>query len=326
MPATALRIVQMATENTWGTAEDATVRLMGVTETSLSVADEVYQPTFIGTLAPAIVTAQMSQHGEASVEQVASYQDVCYWLDGLMGASTPSTAPGTTYVRDYEAALLEITDPVEYTMEYGTTGAEYNLAGALVTSLGIAGEAGGMWECTVEIMGKTVSATAMTTGLLTREVDLIKMADTKLYMDAWTGTMGTTEVEATLISFDLSADPQRHLKYFAGDTNPGGYGDSNWESQLVTVLEFNANAKALVDELVTPSLVQRQIRLKAATGTGATAREAVIDFAGTLVDGAELFDDRDGNMTVSLTWNGTESTQLGNFLKASVRNELATLP
>ena len=72
-------------------------------------------------------------------------------------------------------------------------------------------------------------------------------------------------------------------------------------------------------------LVQRRIRL---TGTGVPAanRIAVIDFAGTLVDGAELFSDRDGNMTVSLTWNGTYNAQLANWLELKVTNNLATLP
>lgn len=326
MPATALRVVQLATENTWGTAEDATAKLMAVTNASLSVADEVYQPAAIGTLAPATTSVHMRQHGEGTLEQDASYQDICYWMEGLFGTVTPSTAPGTTYVRDYEASLLAVTTPVEYTLEYGCTDAEYNLAGALVTGLNISGEAGDVWKMSIEIMGQALSTKALTTGLSTRDVDLIRMADTTFYMDAWDGTIGSTEVAATLISFDLSADPQRHLKDFAGSVTPQSYGDSVWESQLTTVLEFNASAKALVDALVTPALVQRQLRLSAAQGTGATARQAVIDFAGTLIEGAELFSDRDGNMTVSLTWNGTYNDSLGNFLKASVRNELAALP
>jgi len=328
MPASALRIVQLAHETAWATAvSTASVKLAGVTDASLDVVPDVYQPTFVGTLAPSIVTTLMAEHGEMSISQAMSYQDICYWLGGVFGTATASAAASTTYVYNYEAALETVTTAPSYTVQYGYSGTEYTLEGALATNLNITGEAGGVWEGRVDLLGRAVTTLAMTTGLDTRDVDIIHMSDTKFYITPWTqSTVSGTEASATLISFDLTANPQRHVKYFAGSINPGAHGDSNWQSQLTTVLEFNATAKALVDELTDPGLVQRQLRLKAATGTGTTAREATIDFAGTVVDNVTLFGDRDGNMTVSLTWNGTYNSNLENFIKAKVRNELDALP
>ncbi len=328
MPASALRIVQLAKETGWTTAvSTATVKLVGLTDASLNVVPDVYQPTYMGTLAPLVTTALMGQHGEMSLTQAASYQDICYWLDGVFGTAAGSAEANTTYVYNYAAALDNPTTAPSYTVQYGYGSTNYALEGGLCTNLNISGEAGGVWEVSVDLLGRAVSTMSMTTGVSTREVDLIKMADTTLYITPWTqSTVSGTAASATLISFELTANPQRHLKYFAGSTNPGGHGDSVWESQLVTVMEYNSTAKALVDELTDPALVQRQIRLAAATGTGTTRREATIDFAGTLAEDVELWGDRDGNMTVSLTWNGTYQSDMANFLKVRVQNELSTLP
>jgi hypothetical protein len=327
MPASALKILQLAHETAWNTAvSTASVKLAGVTDASLDLVQEVYQPTFVGTLAPAIVSAQMEKHGEMTINQVGSYQDLCYWLDGVFGTAGASAAANTTYVYSYAAALEALTTAPSYTVQYGYSGTEYALEGALATNLQISGEAGGMWEVSIDLLGRAVSTMAMTTGVATRDVDLIRMSDTKMYITAFTtSTVSTTEVDATLISFNLTADPQRHLKVFAGSINPGGHGDSNWNSQLTTVLEFNSDAKGLVDELK-DGLLQRQIRLQASTGSTTGARSATIDFSGTCTDPVTLWGDRDGNMTVELVWNGTYSSGQENFLEMSVKNELSSLP
>jgi hypothetical protein len=327
MPASVLRKVQLAKQTAWGTANTtATVQLTGVTDISLNIVDDVYQPQFMGTLAPSVTTVNMGQHGEASITQAASYQDLPYYLEGVFGTSAASAGANTTYVYKYEAALSQITTAPYYTVQYGSTGAAYQLNGALVGNVTISGEAGGIWEVSADLLGKNVTTKAHTTGLDVRNVDLIRMSDTNIYMTPWTrSTLSTTALSATLISFELTANPQRHLKMFAGSTTPGAHGDSTWESQLTTVMEFNATAKAFVDALKAPALVQRQIRIKAATGTTTGAREATIDFAGTIVDGVELFGDRDGNMTVSYVWNGTYNTVSTSFLKLRVKNELGSV-
>lgn len=328
MPASVLRKVQLAAQAAWGTSNTtATVQLTGVTDMSLDIVPDVYQPQFMGTLAPAVTSALMGQHGEASISQVASYQDLPYYLAGVFGTAGASAAANTTYVYKYEAQVSQVTTAPYYTVQIGSTGAEYQLEGGLFTNLTISGEAGGMWEVSADLLGRAVTTASMTTGLDVRDVDLIRVSDTNIYVTPWTrSTISATALSATLISFELTANPQRHLKTFAGSINPGAHGDSTWESQLTTVLEFNSTAKSYVDEMVSPdTLVQRQLRIKATTGTDSTAREATIDFAGTIADTVTLWDDRDGNMTVSLVWNGTYNTANSRFLAARVKNELSAL-
>ena len=326
MPASVLRLVQLFSEpaSTWGSAARATVQLIGVNDANLQIVDEVHQGEPQGWLAPAISSAQVSQHGEGSITQDCSYQDICYWLDGAFGKATASAAAGTQYVRNYSAPLNAISSPQTYTMEFGTTDASYRLNGALPATLTISGEAGGVWELSCDLIGQKIETVTMSTApSSTRAVQLVRMADTSFKVGAWANSTHTT-VDATLISFDLTASPGRHLKQFAGSLYPGSHGETRWEGQLETVLEFNSSAKAYVDGLLS-GLVQRRIRLTG-TGTPAANRIAQIDFAGTLVDGAELWSDRDGNMTVSLTWNGTYNANLANWLKVKVTNELDEMP
>ena len=325
MPATALKVVQLFAEpaSTWGSAARATVKLIGVTDAQLSIDQEIYQPPAMGYLYPANQTAEVAQSGSGSVKQDGLYQDVCYWLDGTFGPATGSAGVGTAYIYNYAAPTGAISHPRSYTMEFGTTAGPYSLQGTLVQKLTIEGEAGKVWTVGADLLGKKAASVVLSTSVTdTRSVQLIRVADTVLAVGAWANST-YTNVTATLIKFTLEADPKRHAKTFAGSVNPGSHGEDRWEGSLTTVLEFNSTAKAYVDAMLS-GVVQRRFRLTA-TGTPAANRIAVLEFAGTLVEGAKLFEDRDGNITVSLKWSGTYSSTLGNWLKAKVTNELAAL-
>lgn len=326
MPASALRKVKLAKQPGFTTAvSTATVQLMAVTDVSLQVVDEELQAEVLGNLAPIVVPAQVAQHVEGSLTAQLTYQDLAYYCHGVFGTVGSSAAASTTYVWKYAAGVNAVNTPFIYTMQYGGPSSEYSVTGTIMKSLEITGEAGGVWEGTVELLGRAYTTKAMTSSPGIRTVQPIRMADTKFYVNAWaSSTIGTTEVPATLISFTLTANPNHHLKTFAGDVAPRAYGMDRWEGTLTTVLEFNSSAKAFVDGLKS-GVVQRQLAIKASMGSGSGARSANILFAGTLIDGVELFGDRDGNMTVELTWQGTYHSTLGTFLKVQVQNENSAL-
>ncbi len=325
MAVTTLKVIHLGGESTWGLTTRGSVKLIGVTDANISVAQTVEQAELIGTMAPALVAAQTEIHGEGHIEQEASYQDICYWLDGLFGAATGSAVANTTYMRRYAAPQGTKPTPAWYTIEYGPPSGEYEMVGSIVSGMEISLESGQSWKVSVDVLGKSVAAAAKSTSPV-RSVDLIRASDAVLSMDTWTGTIGTTALAATLISANLSLTPSAHLKTFCGSIAPGSYGYGRWEGSLTTVLEFNALSKAIVDALLAPGLIQRQIRVSATTGSTTTTRVATIDFAGTLVEAVELFADRDGNVTVELTWNGTYNSRLANWLKLNVRNQLSALP
>lgn len=321
MAVTNLKRVQLGQESTWGTGVAASALLMGVTESSLDIPDEVLQVEEQGSLAPSDLVAQLKQSAAATIDYNLSYEDILFLLEGLIGDCTPTGADPYTWA--YAAPGDTAVEPREYTLEFGMTDAEYEMVGAIFNDCGISGDidGDGVWQASANLLGKSAAEAAMT-ALSRRTVELIRVVDTLLYIDAKAGTMGSTEVSNALISFDLSIDPKYHLKYFGGSVNPGSFGHDRWEGQLTVVAEFTAAVKAFVASLLTPGLVEKQIRLQATSGT----KEATLDFAGYLVDGVSLFEDRDGNATVSLTWQGEYNATLGNWFKAEVVNGVATLP
>lgn len=331
MPASVLKLIQIGDENTWGTDTAATAKLMGVISADANQADEIESVGDLGTAMPSVAAALKKTSAEMTISQRASYQDIVYWMHGLFGAATASAAANTTYAYKYTApAATAVITPEAYTVEYGEpTSAAYQMTGGLVRELTLKGDAAsGLWTADVTLVGKTLKAEAMTSGISARTVDIARFADTSLYIDAWGGTIGSTAVAATLISAELRVSNGLHLKHFAGAATPQNYGLDRWEGELTLVLEFNTTDKAYVDAMLAPAVVQKLIRLLATQGATSALRVMRIDFAGTLIDGVKLFDDRDGNMTISLKFNGVYSPAAAmlSWLKVYVKNELSVMP
>lgn len=262
--------------------------------------------------------------------------------------SSASTGAAAPYDFHWAAPVATTQVCATYAYEFGTTGVPYVAHGGITNSLRISGEAGSNWQFTVGGFAKDI--VSLSSGLSTaafadaRSMTPVAMKDTHLRLSPFaTGLYGTSsgQVDATLISFELNYNPNRHLKQFAGSVTPGNWGDGRSEGTLRTVLEFNANAKAYVDELVgdagtvpsTGAMLQRQVQVYAsATSTaGTTGFVSAIRFAGAVSSPIPLWGDRDGNLTVDITWGGKFSTAFtpigstdGNFLSFQISNNTSS--
>ena len=311
--------LQIGQEATWGAGAVATAKLMGVTDISLDIVDTVHQSEALnGTLYPSDLVALAEQHGEGSFSMDLSYDDILYPLDGLFEEETPTGGPA--YVWTYIAPTTAVLSSNNYCFEIGGTGAEYECLGATPTGMTISGEAGGVWTAEVPFFSKAVDDASMT-GLSDRTVELIRMSDTVLAIDAWGGTIGTTTVSNELIAFTLSFDTGRHLKQFNASLAPSSYGETKWTGTLDLTMEYSTTTKAIVDAMSGATLQQRLIRLTATSG----ADIVQIDFAGTLANGVSLFSDRDGNLTADLSFTGTYSDTGTEWLEFTVTNSIDAL-
>ena len=87
MPITADLIVQLGQESTdaWGTAVASTAVVAGVQDAELTPLVTVEQvEEMCGTMVPARQSLVHMVGGEASLSQLASYDDMPYWLQGLL--------------------------------------------------------------------------------------------------------------------------------------------------------------------------------------------------------------------------------------------------
>jgi len=309
--------------------------LMGVTDVSVNIMDDVHLTEKSGHLYPSDLASQVGQMGQGSITMDLSYEEINYVLNNFFDAATASTTTTTTgtltytyYNRAYDAPDDTAVTPGYLTIEFGAPSANYQACGVLFNELNISGEAGGIWTGNFPFWAQQINTCTMAS-LSDSAVELIRMADTDIYIDTWAAAVGTTKKADTLISFDLSVSNGRHLKTFAGSLAPKAWGDTKWSGRLTTVAEFNATAKSYVDALLARTgVVQRAIRIIAdndATPTSGNDRIASFDFYGTLVDGATLFEDREGNITVSLVWEGTYNDTGTDWFSFDIKNTDAAL-
>src|SRR5512139_929601 len=316
MAITDLKKVQSGQEVAWGTTLAATGKWMGVTDVTLTAVDPIYHLEKSGFMRPSAQTALVDSSAEGTVEMDLSYEDIVYPLDNFFSQCTPAASVWT-----YTPPTTAITTPNFYTLEIGGTDFAYEACGVLFNDITISGEAAGIWHGSFGFVAKDIHAEALT-ALTDRTVEMIRMADTAIHFDVWGTAAGTAAASAaTLISFELNITNGKHLKTFAGGLQPAAWGETQWGGQLTIVCEFNAVAKAIVDALLaaTPAMQQRAIRI-AATSGGKYAR---LDFYGTLIDGVELFGDRDGNVTVELVWAGTWEPTVSDWLEIIIDNDFA---
>lgn len=312
----------------WASTGAVTKKLHGFEECDFTINTKVGVVPAVGWYGPSPIAAEQAQSAEASVSGVAVYEDIVNILNGLFTYTSQSSGPmaassSGAWEYPFTAPVNSTQINATYPMEYGTSGQAYRINGAVFNGITLSGEAMDFWKYSLPILAKSIEAksTGLTTGANTdRTVNPVKMADTTLYVDAFsTGTFGGTALSATLISFELALDMGRHLKHFAGSKYPGNWGDARYNATLKTVLEFTSTAQGYIDGMLgsTGAELQKHLRIQATQGSSATTKTLRFDFAGIVSEPVKLWDDRDGNMTVSLTWNGKNSTGLssGNFLQ-----------
>lgn len=333
MGATAAKIVLISSgETSWGTTGNPTRKVHGITDATLKIDSEVEAVPAVGWYGPGPVAEEVSQSGSATIEGTACYEEMPSFLNAFFVAINNSTSTtgddgAPPYRYPYEAPGSSTQACYTYTIHYGTTGQAYRAPGSVLNNLVIRGEAGGLWTYSMEAFAKQIvpSTSGISTGMTDRTVNPIRMADTNLAVAAFTAQ--TTDlsatgsiVSATLIDFELTVNPNRHLKTFAGSLFPGDWGDSRYEGTLRMTLEFNSTVKGYVDAALgsTGAVVQRAIRIGATEGSSATLKSMNLDFAGIKSEGETLWTDRDGNMTVETMWQGMYSTGISNWFECDV--------
>jgi hypothetical protein len=324
MAITRLRRILSARETTWGTAvTPATAKWMGVTDLSVTpfVERRILTDELRGSLQPAFQQFLSRSGVEWKAEGFVTYEDVLFILMGGLGVVTPTgtgpytwtfTAPSTTWT------------PQAYTLQIGHDGEVFTIAGGLINSFSLKGEAGtdGEWKWSVEGIGKSFTQGTSFTGTpADRQVVVTTMPNTSFYMDAIGTTPGTTAFSGRLISFSLDVKNGLHLKWFAGDTNPFAFGYDRVEGTLEITVEYAANVQSFVQSTLF-SQGGAAVRISAASGTSSIQ----IDFNGALAANPDMWGDRDGNVIATFRLDGVYHTEIGSFLRVVVVNGVNALP
>lgn len=316
--------VQVGKETTWGTSVTPTAKLMGVTNFMLNpgVKSQVFHDRR-GSVAPGYLANVLEVRPDGPLEMLATYEDISYLLDNLLGEATPSGAG--PYVRAYSAPLGTLPTPRILTWVYGDATNCYKLAGGLISKLTVKGENGAPMTATADLIGKDVTAGSLA-ALSDRTVNVAMGDHMALYIDTWGGTIGTTQITNTAYTYELTIDSKRKGDIYLGNLAASSYheddGAQGWDVMLKLKMELNAAVAAQYTALLTSSAVyQRQVRLKSTSGTNIIQ----FDVAGTSEESPSFGDDRDGVLAFETTLRGTYNSGLANYLKASITNSVSTL-
>ena len=316
-----LNQVQVGKETVWGTSVAGTAKL-GLIE-SFEVAAEInvgQNADVRGSLVGAdYVHSLDSAKGTGKVTGIATYEDLQYWIDGILGQVVPTGAG--PYIYAGAAPLTTIPTRRMMTLIGGQVGGIYKLAGGLVQELGISIEPNKPWKFDASLVGKNVSVGALA-ALSDRTQTPIHANVTTLYIDAVGGTIGTTAITTSWFSAELSIKSNIDVVPGIGNLNPVTFREAAYEATLKMTLECDAASAAYVASILGTSVLQHQVRIKATTGA---AQIAQFDFAGTHTKAPKFFTDQDGVVTFEFEMTKVYNTALANWLKTSITNSTSAL-
>lgn len=136
-----------------------------------------------------------------------------FLLMSIRGGVTPTGTTPKTWTFTPGTTL----DPVSLGWHDGAR--PWLASGVIGSKLKISGNVKDATTVSLDVMGLTMTQTALTGGFAARTPDIIEGWETKLFIDSFGGTPGTTQVTGTLINWDIEIDNGLTRKYFAANTN-----------------------------------------------------------------------------------------------------------
>lgn len=318
--------VQMAREvGAWGTAvTPMTVKLMDVTDVEFEpvIESEVLRSK-VGSYSTSRKALLKIAYGKWKMSGNLSYEDAPYFIEMLHGNVAPTGAG--PYVRTYNPPGGTAITPRRHTINYGSsTDGIGQIVSAVASKLKISAKANEVVTYEVEGFGQRIIDGATFAALSDRTTRLVSPNDFTLYLDAWGGTIGTTALATSLLSFDLEIDTKRDIKKYLGNVNPGGFKSPDWTGKLSMYLEYGSSTSALLTSILTTANgpFQRQIRLLANQAADAQLR---FDFAGTSEKAPKLWDDEDDMASLQFEMTDTHHGTLAGWLQWLSTTNVATL-
>ena len=324
-----LRRIQIGAESTAGTAVAATakLRMMGTLEDQREV---MFAEENVGYLSGVDRTYIPKLLAALSVEGEATFEQLPYLLNaGIELSAGVQDGAGSGYLYTYDLPTTAQNTLQTYTIEGGDDIQAEEVEYAFVENMVLSGVPGEAWKVKADWLGRQVSKCTFTASLGLDTVEEILFSKTKLYIDAATGTIGTTLKSSTLLGAELSIK-SGWVPVFTGDGNLYFTFTKCVDPEAILKVTFEHNATAVAEKDAWIAQTARLIRLitqGAALGTGATYdyKTLQIDLAGKW-EKFEKIDEQDGNDIVTGTFRARYNADGDLFGQILVVNELSALP
>jgi hypothetical protein len=279
----------------------------------------------------------MTPTGGESITKIASsgsietsnetFEDINYWLDSLFSEAT-SSGSAAPFTREYAAPLSANPSPAFMSLWWGQNGIFSRQKDASVATFKMTASDNSGVNTSVSLVGGQVEKVTDPPALTVRTGQKeMTGCNTAVFVDAWTGTMGTTAITLTAFAYELTVNSNRQTRGFLGACDAAAIRDARWDGQLKISMEVNNTSIPFIAEMLgAPNkMLEKQIQIKHFDGTGANLRETVVQFCGRTKQPPKLFTDRDGVVAIDLVFDGAYNPTFGNWLKVQTKCGVKTL-
>jgi hypothetical protein len=252
------RLYQLGKETVEGTPVPATRKVYGTGAMKRDRAQHIVEAQ-TGNRAMNVDAKIRNVMASGTLVQPLSADELVEWLlMGVQGGITPTTVDVSAKLWTFKAVGATL-DSGTMEFEDGSQNWQYN--GVKVNTISIAGKPDADTTVTVGFMARNGIAATQTAALADRAIDVIEGWETQLFIDAFGGTAGTTNIPATLLDWKVDFTNNMKEKYFADNTTAVG-AIITGKLGLKAELTLEADASAITEYTNRETAIKRLIRLQ----------------------------------------------------------------
>ncbi len=328
--------IQLGRESTPGQSVAATTVWRGVGGNLKEHREMVDVPEQIGIAIPSNRSYFGRSHGALSMAATpATFEQLMHILEaGIKSVGTGAAdGAGSGKIYAYPMGHSTINTIKTYTLETGDNQQAEEMEYSFVESFTLSGERGQAVMVSADWVGRQVSNATFTSALSIPTVEEVIANKAYFYIDEPGGTIGTTQVTGTLLSWELSVTTGWRAKWVM-DKNQYEFDfiyfdPDTFSAEFSATFEHNATTVAEKDKW--RSNTGRLIRLTmfgsefATAGTSYSNKALRLDMATRWTDFAAL-DSDEGNSVINVTGKVGYDSVAAKSLEITVVNELASVP
>lgn len=330
---TGLKQFQLGKEVTSGVPVSCTTYLRGETFGKDESKPE-YPPEDVGIISGVGRSFIAKQDGTVPlVETPATFEQLPYLLNaGIRGVAGVADGPGTDFIYTYPLPSNTVYTPYTYTARVGDNQQAELWTACFAEEITIKGEAEKAWTMAATFRGWPGGPTTFTGSVAIPTVSESIFGLGSLWIDAVSGTIGTTQKTNTFRGFELKIS-KIYVARWAGNATNKYYThlNMNGKPEITCTFKLEHDTTAVAERAKTRARTPLLLRMQtqgAALGTAGTAytkKTIRINLAGSYSEPEEYSDD-DGTTGLTFKFVNHYDVTAGFRGEVIVANELSALP